>query len=137
MNVTMLHTEDCPNLEPLLAELRSLIDGRDEVTLTATPVRSDDDALRLGFYGSPTILSDGTTHSPDHRDRSGFPAGATPAVPTLVEVLVDTRPGRGLPLCCSSPRDCPDLTAFRDPSLVMLLRSTSCVEAWIVYERHT
>jgi hypothetical protein len=59
MNVTILHTEDCPNLELLLAEVRSLIDSRGDVTLTTTPVISDADAMRLGFHGSPTILIDG------------------------------------------------------------------------------
>lgn len=64
MNVAILHTEDCPNLEPLLAELRSLLEGRDDVALTTTPVRTDDEARRLGFHGSPTILIDGTDPFP-------------------------------------------------------------------------
>ncbi len=59
MNITILHTEDCPNLAPLLEELHSLIDGRKDIILTTLPVRSDDDAQSLGFHGSPTILLDG------------------------------------------------------------------------------
>ena len=100
MNVTILHTEDCPNLEPLLADLRSLTNGRDDVTLTATPVRSDDDALRLGFHGSPTILIDGNDPFPGPSGPVGlscrsYPccadaAGRVPGYPTrerLAEVL--------------------------------------------------
>ena len=64
MNVTILHTEDCPNLEPLLAELRTLIDGREAITLTTTLVRSVDEAMRLGFHGSPTILINGADSFP-------------------------------------------------------------------------
>lgn len=62
MNVTVLHIEDCPNWEPLMAELHELLDGRSDVVLTSTPVRSDDEAARLGFHGSPTVLIDG--HDP-------------------------------------------------------------------------
>jgi hypothetical protein len=72
MNVTILHTEDCPNLEPLLAELRSVIEGRDNVTVTTTLVRSDANAMRLGFHGSPTILIDGTDPFPGPAEPVGL-----------------------------------------------------------------
>ena len=100
MNVTILHTEDCPNLELLLAELRSVIDDRDDVTVTTTLVRSDADAMRLGFHGSPTILIDGTDPFPGPTEPVGlscrrYPscadaAGRAPGYPTrerLAEVL--------------------------------------------------
>ena len=64
MNVTILHTEDCPNLVPLLAELQSLIGDRADITLTTMAIRSGDEALPLGFHGSPTILIDGTDPFP-------------------------------------------------------------------------
>lgn len=69
MNVTVLHTENCPNLEPLMAELHDLLEGHSDAALTATLVASDDEAARLGFHGSPTVLIDG--HDP-------FPAPPEP-----------------------------------------------------------
>lgn len=78
MNVTVLHTEDCPNLEPLMAELRSLIDGRSDVTLTTAHVQSDDDAARLGFHGSPTILIDGTDPFPGPAEAVGLSCRSYP-----------------------------------------------------------
>lgn len=100
MNVTILHTEDCPNLEPLLAELRSVIDDRADVTVTTTLVRSDADAMRLGFHGSPTILIDGTDPFPGPAEPVGLscrsypccadPGASAPGYPTrerLAEVL--------------------------------------------------
>ena len=64
MNVTVLHIEDCPNLEPLMAELHDLLDARSEVVLSAVPVRTDEEARRLGFHGSPTVLIDGNDPFP-------------------------------------------------------------------------
>jgi hypothetical protein len=69
MNITVLHTEDCPNLEPLMAELHDLLRGRGDVTVATTVVRTDDEAQRLGFHGSPTLLVDG---------RDPFPAPLGP-----------------------------------------------------------
>lgn len=69
MNVTVLHTEDCPNLEPLMAELNDLLADRADVTVATTVIRTDDEAQRLGFHGSPTVLVDG--HDP-------FPAPPEP-----------------------------------------------------------
>jgi len=47
MNATILHTEDCPNLEPLLAELRSVIDGRHHRDDHRRPLRRRRHAPRL------------------------------------------------------------------------------------------
>ena len=66
-----------PGTRPL-AELRSLIDSRDDVTLTTTPVRSDADALRLGFHGSPTILIDGIDPFPGPSEPVGLSCRSYP-----------------------------------------------------------
>lgn len=100
MNVTVLHTEGCPSLAPLVAELQRLMDGRRDVTVTTVPVRSDDEASRLGFHGSPTILVDGKDPFPAPPEPVGlscrtYPSGAdaagrVPGIPThqqLVEVI--------------------------------------------------
>ena len=100
MNVTVLHTEDCPNLEPLLADLHDLLDGRSDAAVTSTLVRTVDEAKRLGFHGSPTVLIDGHDPFPVPTEPVGlscrqYPgcrdaAGQAPGFPTrtrLAEVL--------------------------------------------------
>jgi hypothetical protein len=64
MNVTVLHAEDCPNLEPLMAVLRELLQNRGDVTVATTVVCTDDEAQRIGFRGSPTVLVDGRDPCP-------------------------------------------------------------------------
>lgn len=92
MDITVLYTEDCPSLEPLMAELHDLVRGRSDVTVTTTLVRSDDEASRLEFHGSPTILVDGSDPFPAPREPVGlscrtYPccadaAGHAPGFPT-------------------------------------------------------
>jgi hypothetical protein len=53
--------EGCPSTERTLEELREVLD---ELGLPSAPVRTheiktEEDALRLGFAGSPTVLIDG------------------------------------------------------------------------------
>ncbi len=100
MNITVLHTEDCPNFEPLIAELQSLISGHDDITLDTTLVSSDAEAMHLGFHGSPTILVNGTDPFPGPAEPVGLScrnylccadaAGRAPGYPSrdhLAEVL--------------------------------------------------
>jgi hypothetical protein len=69
MNVTVLYIDGCPNLEPLLAELDDLLADRAGTVVTSTIVRTEEEARRLGFHGSPTVLVDG---------RDPFPAPSGP-----------------------------------------------------------
>ena len=64
MNLTVLHVEGCPSLEPLLDELRTLLGAHAGVTLTTVPVESEQQAEHLGFHGSPTLLIDGVDPFP-------------------------------------------------------------------------
>jgi hypothetical protein len=87
MQITVLHTEDCPNLAPLRERLDALLAGRKDVAVATHVVNSDAEAEQLGFHGSPTILIDG-------HDPFPLPAGAA----SLSCRLYDTGHGlRGFP----------------------------------------
>lgn len=59
--IVIRHVADCPGIGLLKERLAGLIDlDRVSFELVATP----DDAARVGFYGSPTILIDGTDPFP-------------------------------------------------------------------------
>jgi hypothetical protein len=64
MEVTLRYSDGCPNWrttnDRLLTVLRD--EGKKEVELILERVESDEDAQRLRFIGSPTILIDG--HDP-------------------------------------------------------------------------
>ena len=86
MNLTVLHVQGCPSLDPLVDLLKELIGVRTDITLTTVLVESEKQATRLGFHGSPTILVDGIDPFPSppgttglscrvYADRSGRLAG--------------------------------------------------------------
>ncbi len=60
MKVEVLMTEGCPHAEPAVALVKEVL-GRlvPEVTPTVRMVRDQDQALALGFPGSPTVRVDG------------------------------------------------------------------------------
>lgn len=70
MKVTVLHVDQCPYLQPLVTLLGDVLKDRADVAVTVRMVRSSEEAERLGFHGSPTILIDG---------RDPFPADLAPA----------------------------------------------------------
>jgi len=57
LRVTFQYTEDCPSHEEALTRLRKILteEGYD-VNVDIIKVESDDEAKRLRFTGSPTIL---------------------------------------------------------------------------------
>jgi len=67
--IVIRHVADCPGIGLLKERLAGLI-GLEGVSfeLIATP----DDAARVGFYGSPTILVDGTDPFPGPATTSGL-----------------------------------------------------------------
>ncbi len=86
--------DDCPNWriadERLRAALRLL--GRDDGAVRYLQVDTAEDAERIGFHGSPTILVNG--HDPFGPADSAvglacrvYPNGSVPSVERLVEVL--------------------------------------------------
>ncbi|MDA8262842.1 MAG: thioredoxin family protein [Actinomycetota bacterium] len=72
MNVNVLHVDGCPSLDPLLKALNALIGDRDDVAVSTTLVSSNQEAARLGFHGSPTILIDGHDPFPWPNGRIGL-----------------------------------------------------------------
>lgn len=74
MLVQVLTVPNCPHAEPAAAVVREALDeaGLSDVPVTTVTVDTQDEADRLGFLGSPTILIDG---------RDPFPeAGRAPAL---------------------------------------------------------
>jgi hypothetical protein len=59
MEITVLYFEGCPNAERALARVRSVVEGRDDITVTTRAVEDEDDAVAVGMHGSPTVLIDG------------------------------------------------------------------------------
>ena len=83
--IEFLYYADCPSHEEALALLRSVLDERGiERPIAVQEVRSDEEALRLGFPGSPTIRIDG-------RDVDPAGGGAAPSLTCRVYRLADGR----------------------------------------------
>ncbi|MEV5877318.1 alkylmercury lyase family protein [Streptomyces sp. NPDC052101] len=59
MRITVLAVTDCPNARPVLERVTTALDGR-EAEIELIEVADETGAARLGMYGSPTILIDGT-----------------------------------------------------------------------------
>ncbi len=70
-HITIRHFADCPNWQLADERLRAASAGRNDVTINYEPVETAEDAERLGFTGSPTILIDGV----DPFAEPGLPAG--------------------------------------------------------------
>lgn len=62
MDVSLIHIADCPNWVETGTRMRAALDnlGMDETEVTFTLLRTPEDAARVSFAGSPTILVDGT-----------------------------------------------------------------------------
>lgn len=98
MTVTLLYFDGCPNWREAEGRLREALReaGRPEQTITLTPVPTAEDAERLGFRGSPTILIDGADPFADESAPVGLacrvfrtPDGlrGAPSVTQLIEAL--------------------------------------------------
>lgn len=61
MEVRVLHIEGCPSWEETGRRLRAALDavGRHDVPITFTLLSAPEEARRVHFAGSPTILIDG------------------------------------------------------------------------------
>ena len=59
MDVTLLYFEDCPNWKLADDRLASIAGGRSDIRLTRHLVDTPEEAERVGFHGSPSILVDG------------------------------------------------------------------------------
>ncbi|MFJ1551756.1 organomercurial lyase [Streptomyces sp. NPDC088246] len=59
MRITVLTVADCPNVQPALERVTAALDGR-QAQVELVEVADEGEAARLGMYGSPTVLIDGT-----------------------------------------------------------------------------
>lgn len=59
MNISLLHFDGCPNWKLADERLGSVVAERPDVRLSHVLVDSVEEAERLGFRGSPSILVDG------------------------------------------------------------------------------
>lgn len=124
MKVELLYFEGCPNWQAADARLREALAplGRGTVTVTHQVVWSPEQAERVGFRGSPTILVDGTDPFAQADDPVGFTCRLyrdDDHVPTVEQMRVVLSGGRadrdvragglaalvvaGLTLCCALP----------------------------------
>jgi len=96
MDVTLLYFEGCPNWRVVDERLATIASARSDISVTRRVVESIDEAERLGFHGSPSILVDGEDAFADADTAVGLfcrvyrtpggPAGA-PTVDQLRAVL--------------------------------------------------
>lgn len=60
MNVELLYFDGCPSYESLLPELRGILQREGiETDVELHRVETQEEAVRLGFLGSPTVRVDG------------------------------------------------------------------------------
>ena len=59
MELTVQYFDDCPNWTDLVGRLRELTADREDVTIRFEVVETAEQAERVGFVGSPTLLVDG------------------------------------------------------------------------------
>jgi len=99
MQVKVLYFEDCPNWKVAAERLRGVLDATgiaEEVEVTYQTVETPEEAERVGFHGSPTILVDGRDPWAEHGGPFGLscriyrtehgPEGS-PSVAQLTEAL--------------------------------------------------
>ncbi len=96
MDITLLYFEGCPNWKVADQRLATIAAERPDITVTHRLVESIEEAERLGFHGSPSILVDGEDAFADAATAVGLscrvyrtpegPAGA-PTVEQLQAVL--------------------------------------------------
>lgn len=98
MDITLLYFTDCPNWKIAEERLQVIMTERDDLTLTHRLVESPQEAERVGFHGSPSILIDGVDVFAEPGARVGLtcrryptPEGyaGAPTLEQLREVLAD------------------------------------------------
>lgn len=98
MDVTLLYFEGCPNWKVADERLAKVAAERSDITLTCRQVRTIEEAERVGFHGSPSIVVNGVDAFADADAGIGLacrvyatpdgPAGA-PTLEQLRAVILD------------------------------------------------
>jgi hypothetical protein len=105
LDLTVLAVPGCPSLTVLQGRLALVLEGRDDVSVSRHVIADEEEAVRRGMHGSPTILVDGTDPfaEPDqqaslscrlYRDRDG-PLDVAPSVSQLRQAIEDAPRRRG------------------------------------------
>ena len=96
MEIILQYFNGCPNWEVLDQRLAEVVNDRSDVRVIRQLVETPEDAVRLGFQGSPTVLVDGIDPFADERTHVGLacrmfrtPAGiaGSPTVEQLREAI--------------------------------------------------
>ena len=96
MEIILQYFNGCPNWEVLDQRLAEVVNDRSDVRVIRQLVETPEDAVRLGFHGSPTVLVDGIDPFADERTHVGLacrmfrtPAGiaGSPTVEQLREAM--------------------------------------------------
>ena len=96
MEIILQYFNGCPNWEVLDQRLAEVVNDRSDVRVIRQLVETPEDAVRLGFHGSPTLLVDGIDPFADERTHVGLacrmfrtPAGiaGSPTVEQLREAI--------------------------------------------------
>ena len=59
MEIMLQYFDGCPNWEVLDHRIAEALHGRTDASIIRQRVETTEEAIRLGFHGSPTILIDG------------------------------------------------------------------------------
>lgn len=59
MEVTLQYFDGCPNRDLLERRVVEVLEGRPDMVVVRQRIETPEDAARLGFHGSPTVLVDG------------------------------------------------------------------------------
>lgn len=100
MELTLQYFDGCPNWTILEQRLAEVLNGRSDVRVIRQLVQTNEDAVRLGFHGSPTVLIDGVDPFADEHIPVGLSCRVfhTPtgfAGSPTVDQLRDVIPGPG------------------------------------------
>jgi hypothetical protein len=104
VDVEVRFVEGCPNLPVARQRLTLALDavGRDDIGIRLRVIRTDAEAQKLGFTGSPTTLIDGSDPFPDRHAMVGLScrlyrttdgASGSPTVEQLTAALAGADPG--------------------------------------------
>jgi len=73
MKIELLHFEGCPNHEALLPRTRAILQREGiEIDVSVRRVDTEEEAVRLGFLGSPTVRVDRHDVEPAATERRDF-----------------------------------------------------------------
>ena len=76
MKIEVFYFDGCPNFEPTLSLVRSVVSDLGlEADVELVKVKDVEDATRLRFFGSPTVQVDGVDVEPGAREGSDYAYG--------------------------------------------------------------